>query len=56
MIIMAWIIPAVLFALAVMFWRLSFKTDDHIVAWCRFLFAVFLLILALIYGFAVAFS
>lgn len=47
---MPWLIPALLFALAVVFWRLSFRTDDRLVAWCRFLLACFLLCLAVIYG------
>ena len=49
---MAWLIPALLFIAAVVFWRLSFHTDEYLVAWCRFTLALFLLFLALIYSFA----
>lgn len=47
---MAWLIPILLFAAAVFFWAISFRTEDAIAAWCRFLLACFLLILALIYS------
>ncbi len=47
---MAWLIPALLFAAAVVFWRLSFHTDEYLVAWCRFTLALFLLCLAIIYS------
>ncbi|HZX51500.1 MAG TPA: hypothetical protein VFE95_05720 [Pseudomonas sp.] len=49
---MAWTIPAVLIALAVGFWALSHRATDELVAWCRFLLACFLLLLALIYAVA----
>lgn len=49
---MAWLIPALLFLAAVVFWRLSFRTDEYLVAWVRFMAAMFLLCLALIYSFA----
>ncbi len=49
---MAWIIPALLFAAAVVFWRLSFRTDDYLVAWVRFMAAMFLICIVLIYSFA----
>lgn len=47
---MPWLIPALLFAAAVVFWRLSFCTDEYHVAWCRFGLAMFLLCIALIYS------
>jgi hypothetical protein len=47
---MPWLIPALLFVAAVVFWRLSFHTDDAVAAWCRFLLACFLLCLALIFA------
>lgn len=47
---MAWIIPALLFIAAVVFWRLSFRTDEYIVAWCRFTLALFLFLVALIFS------
>ncbi|WP_395504729.1 hypothetical protein [Ectopseudomonas hydrolytica] len=47
---MAWLIPALLFAAAVVFWRLSFHTDEYLVAWCRFTLALFLLCIATIYS------
>lgn len=46
---MQWLIPILLLVAAVTFWRLSFHTDDELHAWCRFILACFLLILALIY-------
>ena len=49
---MPWIIPALLFIAAAVFWRLSFRTDEYIVAWCRFTLSLFLLCIALIYSFA----
>lgn len=51
---MQWLIPGLLFAAAVFFWAISFRTDDAIAAWCRFLLAGFLLLLALIYVVAMA--
>lgn len=51
---MAWIIPILLFAAAVVFWALSHRATDSLVAWCRFLLACFLLLLALIYTVAMA--
>jgi hypothetical protein len=51
---MAWIIPILLFAAAVVFWALSYCATDSLVAWCRFLLACFLLLLALIYTVAMA--
>jgi len=47
---MPWIIPALLFIAAVAFWRLSFHTDDHLVAWVRFFAALLLICIALIYS------
>lgn len=46
---MGWLIPILLFVAALTFWRLSHKAADKVVAWCRFLLAVFLSILALVY-------
>lgn len=48
---MQWLIPTLLFA-AFIFWRLSHSATDELVAWCRFILAAFLLILALIYSVA----
>ncbi|MBN7822182.1 hypothetical protein [Bowmanella yangjiangensis] len=47
---MSWIIPALLFITAMVFWRLSFHTDDHLVAWVRFFTALLLICIALIYS------
>lgn len=47
---MAWIIPALLFIAALVFWRLSFRTDDYMVAWVRFTAACVLVCIALIYS------
>lgn len=47
---MPWLIPALLFVAAVVFWRLSFRTDDYLVAWVRFMAAMFLICIALIYS------
>lgn len=51
---MEWLIPGLLFAAAVFFWAISFRTDDAVAAWCRFLLACFLLLLAVIYAAAMA--
>nr|WP_298117405.1 hypothetical protein [uncultured Pseudomonas sp.] len=51
---MAWAIPVFLFAASFVLWRMSFRADDSVVAWCRFLLAGFPLILALIYVAALA--
>lgn len=51
---MEWLIPVLLFAAAVFFWAISFRTDDAVAAWCRFLLACFLLLLAVIYAVAMA--
>lgn len=47
---MPWLIPITLMALAFTSWRLSFRTDDRVVAWCRWTLAVVLLGLAVIAG------
>lgn len=47
---MQWLIPVLLVAAAVFFWALSFRTDDSLVAWCRYLLACFLFLLALLYA------
>lgn len=47
---MTWLIPTILFVLAFASWRWSFRAADKLVAWCRFILAVFLLCLAAIYG------
>ena len=47
---MNWLIPTILFALAYLSWRWSFKADEALVAWCRFILAVFLLALSLIFA------
>lgn len=47
---MQWLIPSLLLVSAFTFWRLAFHTNDELVAWCRFILACFLLILALIYS------
>lgn len=47
---MPWLIPALLFIAAAVFWRLSFHTDDHLVAWVRFFAALLLICIALIYS------
>lgn len=47
---MPWLIPALLFIAAVVFCRLSFRTDDYLVAWVRFMAAMFLICIALIYS------
>ena len=49
---MAWTIPVVLIVLAVGFWALSHRATDELVHWCRFLLALFLLLLAVIYAVA----
>lgn len=51
---MQWLIPGLLFAAAFFFWAISFRTDDAIAAWCRFLLAGFLMLLAVIYTVAMA--
>lgn len=51
---MEWLIPILLFAAAIVFWALSHRATDSLVAWCRFLLACFLLLLALIYTVAMA--
>lgn len=53
---MPWLIPALLFIAAVVFWRLSFRTDQYIVAWCRFSLAMFLIMIALVYSGALLLS
>lgn len=47
---MAWIIPALLFVSAVVFWRLSRHANEYIVAWVRFFTALLLICIALIYS------
>lgn len=51
---MQWLLPVLLFAAALVFWALSHRATDELVAWCRFLLACFLLLLALIYTVAMA--
>lgn len=51
---MQWLIPVLLVAAAVFFWALSHRATDELVAWCRFLLAGFLMLLALIYTVAMA--
>lgn len=51
---MPWLIPVLLVAAAVFFWALSRRATDELVAWCRFLLAGFMLLLALIYTAAMA--
>lgn len=51
---MPWLLPILLFAAAIFFWALSRRATDELVAWCRFLLACFLLLLALIYTVAMA--
>lgn len=51
---MPWFLPIVLFAAAIVFWALSHRATDELVAWCRFLLACFLLLLAVIYAVALA--
>lgn len=51
---MAWLIPVLLVAAAVFFWALSHRATDELVAWCRFLLAGFLFLLAVIYTAAMA--
>jgi hypothetical protein len=51
---MAWLIPVLLVAAAIFFWALAHRATDELVAWCRFLLACFLLLLALIYTVAMA--
>lgn len=51
---MQWLLPVLLFAAAVFFWALAHRETDELVAWCRFLLAGFLLLLAVIYAVAMA--
>lgn len=51
---MEWLIPAFVFALAVSFWRLSWRTDDRVVAWARFVFAVLLAIVSVAISIGIA--
>lgn len=39
-----------LLVLAFLFWRSSFHTDDHIVAWCRFVAAVVFVVAFIVLG------
>lgn len=43
---MAWLVPLPVLLLALFFWRLSFKTDDLLAAWCRFVLAAGLMLIA----------
>lgn len=47
---MPWLLTVLLLLAAVVFWRLSFRTDDYLVAWVRFMAAMFLICIALIYS------
>lgn len=53
---MAWLVPAILFVLSVVFWRLSFRATDAVVAWCRFIAALFVLLLTAVYAVALLLS
>lgn len=50
---MEWLLPILIFAVAAVFWVLSYCTQDVLVFWCRFMLASFLLLLALIYSIAI---
>lgn len=47
---MSLLLLAALFGAALLFWRLSFRTDDELVAWCRSMLGGFLFLLASIYA------
>ncbi len=53
---MAWLIPFVLFVAGFTFWRLSFRATDFVIAACRWVFALILMILALVYVLAISIS
>lgn len=44
---MEWLVPLFVFLLAFVFWRLSWRTDDPVAAYCRFTVAVVLVLIAL---------
>lgn len=43
---MAWLVPLFVLLLALFFWRLSFRTDDLLAAWFRFVLAAALMMIA----------
>ena len=51
---MEWLVPLFVFLLAFFFWRLSWCTDDPVSAWCRFMIAVVLVLIALAVSFGIA--
>lgn len=51
---MHWLIPTILIAAAFVFWLLSHRTDDRLVAWCRFMLACFLALIGAAYVSALA--
>lgn len=51
---MQWLIPAFVFVLAVFFWRLSWRTDDRVVAWARFVLAAIFAVIAVAVGIGIA--
>lgn len=53
---MAWLIPLFVLILAIFFWRLSFRTDDRVVAWCRFILAALLVGVAATVSVGIAFA
>ncbi|WP_405118752.1 hypothetical protein [Pseudomonas leptonychotis] len=44
---MEWLVPLFVFLMAFVFWRLSWWTDDQVVAWCRFYIAVVLAVIGI---------
>lgn len=51
---MEWLVPLSVLLLAIFFWRLSFKTDDLLAAWFRFVVAVALVVLAMAVSIGIA--
>ncbi|WP_339731400.1 hypothetical protein [uncultured Pseudomonas sp.] len=51
---MEWLIPAFVVALAVSFWRLSWRTDDRVVAWVRFVLAAIFMVIAVAVSIGIA--
>lgn len=51
---MEWLIPLFVFVLAVVSWQLSWCTDDRVVAWARFVFAVLLAIVSVAISIGIA--
>lgn len=45
-----WTIPTIMFVMAFASWRWSWRAEERLVGWCRFILAVFLLILSLIFA------